>query len=75
MLSGLENPYFYQALLPTANLPNIFACQPKGLQAIVCSVAYLINVAREAARKNEDLRAILNRYLKGESPLVSTRQA
>jgi hypothetical protein len=69
MLSGLENPYFYQALPPTGSYAVIFTCQPKGLQAIVCSVAYLINVAREAARKNEDLRAVLNRYLKGRARL------
>ena len=72
MSGGLANPYFYQALPPTGSCPVIFTCQPKGLQAIVCSVAYLINVAREAARKNEDLRAILNRYLRGEPACFDT---
>lgn len=32
-------------------------------------VAYLIDVAREAARKNEDLGAILNHSLKGRARL------
>jgi hypothetical protein len=41
--------------------------------AISFAVTYLIDVAREAARKNEDLRAILN-HGKGESRFVTTRR-